>query len=181
METACFDTYNATSPIYTDVSVGNAIDRAWQWFLCNQPLGYWQDGAPKNRPSIVSRLVTAQYWERQCGLYFPPSPDGFTYGRGGKTAHDVNGGTKGWKLTNTTRLIWTNGQFDPWKTSGVSSEYRPGGPLQSTPQAPVQIIPGGFHCSDLLARNGKANAGVQTVIDNEVAQIKAWVAEYYQK
>jgi hypothetical protein len=53
--------------------------------------------------------------------------------------------------------------------------------LVSTPEAPVQIIPGGFHCSDLRTYNGVANEGVQTVIDNEVAQIKAWVEEYYQK
>jgi hypothetical protein len=28
-------------------------------------------------------------------------------------------------------------------------------------------------------KNGAVNAGVQTVIDNEIAQIKAWVEEYY--
>ena len=38
---------------------------------CNEPFGYWQDGAPEDRPTIVSRLVTADYWIRQCGLYFP--------------------------------------------------------------------------------------------------------------
>lgn len=63
----------------------------------------------------------------------------------------------------------------------MSSEFRPGGPLQSTEAAPLQIIPGGFHCSDLRVRNGAVNAGVQTVIDNEVAQIVKWVGEYYQK
>jgi hypothetical protein len=45
------------------------------------------------------------------------------------------------------------------------------------------VIPGGFHCSDLILRNAAVNAGVQKVVDNEVAQIKAWVKEYpkYQK
>ena len=71
-------------------------------------------------------------------------------------------------------------QFDPWRSSGVSSEFRPGGPLPSTTQHPLQIIPGGFHCSDLIIENGVANPGVQLVIDNEVAQIKTWVEEYYQ-
>lgn len=63
----------------------------------------------------------------------------------------------------------------------MSSEYRPGGPLKSRPSAPLNIIPGGFHCSDLILKNGAANAGVQKVIDAEVAQIKTWVAEYYKK
>ena len=71
-------------------------------------------------------------------------------------------------------------QYDPWKESGVSSSYRPGGPLQSTASAPVQVIPGGFHCSDLILRNGAANEGAQKVIDAEVAQIKKWVKEYYR-
>lgn len=63
----------------------------------------------------------------------------------------------------------------------MSSEFRPGGPLVSTPKAPVQVIPGGFHCSDLIARNGLVNEGVQKVIDNEVQQIAAWVKEYPRK
>lgn len=49
----------------------------------------------------------------------------------------------------------------------------------SRPSAPLNIIPGGFHCSDLIVKNGAVNAGVQNVIDAELAQIKTWVAEYY--
>jgi hypothetical protein len=149
--------------------------------LCNEPFAYWQDGAPRSTPTIVSRLVTAEYYQRQCSLYFP-TVNGYTYGSAinpNNNVHQVNKHTQGWRLEDSTRLIWTNGEFDPWRTSGVSSEFRPGGPLQSTAQHPVQIIPGGFHCSDLRLKNGQVNAGVQTVIDNEVAQIVAWVQEYY--
>ncbi|KAF7159052.1 hypothetical protein CNMCM5623_004285 [Aspergillus felis] len=179
----CFDTYTPSNPLFTDLSPSNTINRQWVWFTCNEPFFYWQDGAPEDEFTIVPRLVSAEYWQRQCSLYFPEL-NGYTYGSAkGKTAEDVNDWTKGWDLTDTTRLIWTNGQFDPWRDSGVSSKFRPGGPLQSTEEAPVQVIPGGFHCSDLRLRNGAVNAGVQKVIDNEVAQIKAWVAEYpgYQK
>jgi hypothetical protein len=63
----------------------------------------------------------------------------------------------------------------------VSSEFRPGGPLRSTPQAPVQVIPGGVHCYDLILENAVENEGVQKVVNNEVAQINAWVDEYYTK
>jgi hypothetical protein len=45
----------------------------------------------------------------------------------------------------------------------------------------VNVIPGGFHCSDLIVKNGAANEGVQKIIDAEVAQIKTWVEEYYEK
>jgi hypothetical protein len=128
-------------------------------------------------------LVNADYWQRQCALFFP-TVNGYTYGSAispDNNVHKVNKFTQGWRLEDTTRLIWTNGQFDPWKTSGMSSEYRPGGPFQSTAEQPLQIIPGGFHCSDLRLSNGVANAGVQNVIDNEVAQMVKWVSEYPKK
>lgn len=106
--TGCMDTYNASSPLFTDLTVSNPIDRQWNWFLCNEPFAYWQDGAPENVSSIVSRLVTPEYWQRQCGLFFPP--DATTYDEAGLTVADVNAWTGGWEITNSTRLIWTNGQ-----------------------------------------------------------------------
>lgn len=139
---------------------------------------YWQDGAPQNESTIVSRLVSAEYWQRQCALFFPEPG---TYGSAeGKTVEDVNAYTGGWDIANNlTRLIWTNGEFDPWRDSTVSSVYKPGGQFTGTATAPLQLIPDGIHCSDMLAENGAVNAGVQEVIDNEIAQIKTWVDEYY--
>jgi len=178
MNVQCFNTHNASSPMYTDHTLSNGFDRQWQWFLCNEPFGYWQDGAPKNTNSLVSRFVTGDYWENQCQLFFPEQ-DGYTFGYAkGKREADVNAFTKGWSNTNTTRLLWVNGEFDPWRSSGVSSIFRPGGPLQSTEQAPVDIVPGGYHCSDLLMKNGQVNAGVAAVQQKEIDQIVAWVNEW---
>lgn len=83
----------------------------------------------------------------------------------------MNKWTKGWRLEDTTRLIWTNGEFDPWISGSVSSESRPGGPLVSTPKHPVNVIPKGIHCYDLLLKNGIADPGTQNVIDINVKQI----------
>jgi len=177
--TACLNTYNASSPIYIDTTLSNVADRQWVWMTCNQPFGYWQTGAPADRPSIVSRLVDAEYYIRQCGLYFPPGPNNATYGIAkGVTEADVNAYTGGWFIDNTTRLVYTNGQYDPWRESGVSSDFRTDGPLQSTAQVPVNIVPGGFHTSDLVTENGVVNAGCKAAIDAEVNQLAAWVAEY---
>jgi hypothetical protein len=96
----CFDTFNATSPMFTDHSLSNAVDRQWVWMTCNEPFGYWQSGAPKGRPSIVSRFVDEEYWVRQCGLFFPKEK-GFTYGLdGGRTYEAVNKFTGGWYVTS---------------------------------------------------------------------------------
>jgi len=178
--TECLNTYNASNPLFTDSSLANTNNRQWNWMLCNEPFGYWQDGAPSNRPTIVSRLVTAEYWIRQCPLFFPTGPQGQTYGIAkGKTEAQVNAYTGGWDIKNTTRLLYVNGGYDPWRESGVSSDLRPGGPLASTAKVPVYIVPGGFHTSDLITANGKANAGCQKVIDEEVAQLTTWVGEFY--
>lgn len=176
----CFDTYNASNLYFANRTVGNGADRQWNWMLCNEPFYYWQNGAPRGKPTLASRLINSPYWKRQCPIFFPTT-NGYTYASAvspDNNEHQVNKHTQGWRLENTTRLIWTNGEFDPWRTSGVSSEFRPGGPLESTKEAPLQIIPGGFHCSDLRLRNGLVNAGVQKVIDNEVSQIVKWVAEW---
>ena len=68
LNTECFDTYNESNPIFTDTTLSNTADRQWVWMLCNEPFGYWQDGAPEGRPTLVSRLVNEKYWIRQCPL-----------------------------------------------------------------------------------------------------------------
>ena len=38
---ACYSTYDYTSTLYTDLTVGNQENRQWTWLLCNQ-LGWFQ-------------------------------------------------------------------------------------------------------------------------------------------
>jgi hypothetical protein len=75
--------------------------------------------------------------------------------------------------------MYTNGQLDPWRDVTVSSDYRPGGPLQSTPQLPVRVIPGGIHCSDYYGQNWAVNPTLQGIVNDEVANMVQWVDEYY--
>ena len=42
-ETACMNTYDPTNLIFTNYTVGNPIDRQWNWMLCNEPFAYWQE------------------------------------------------------------------------------------------------------------------------------------------
>jgi hypothetical protein len=174
----CYDSYNASNPVFTDMSLASTLDRQWQWMLCNEPFGYWQGGAPAGRPSIVSRLITPAYFQRQCALYFPTGPNGETFNSARRTEADVNAYTGGWNHVNTSRLVFTNGQYDPWREASVSAESRPGGPLKSTAGVPVNLVPGGIHCSDLIMANGAVNAGVAAVQKAEIRQIKDFVQEW---
>ncbi|PPJ55361.1 hypothetical protein CBER1_10067 [Cercospora berteroae] len=182
--TRCYDTYNASSPLFTDISLANQVNRQWIWMTCNEPFGYWPNGSPPGRPTLVTRLITTGYALRQCGLWFPPGPNGETYGlAAGRTEADVNAYTGGWSNINTSRLVFINGEFDPWREASVSAdaEFRPGGPLQSTPQVPVEIVPGGFHGSDMRIRNGVVKERVKEVQERIVKQLEDWVKEWPKK
>ncbi|THZ17139.1 serine carboxypeptidase [Aureobasidium pullulans] len=173
----CFDTYDVTSPMYTDTSLSNAFDRQWVWMTCNEPFGYYQTGAPEDRPTIISRLSTPEYWIRQCPLMFPASDNTVVGLSRGATAAQVNAKNKGWN-NYSPGLLYVNGDYDPWREASVSSDFRPEGKLQSTTKNPVVIVPGGFHTSDLVTQNAKANAGAKAAIDEAVGIMKGWVGEF---
>ena len=131
------------------------------------------------RQTVFSRLASAEYWQRQCELFFPREGE-YTYGSNeGKTAQMLNAHTGGWQERETKRLMWINGEFDPWRTASMASTFRPGGPLESTPQAPSIVVPGARHCNDLRANNGAANADVAETQKAIVRQIAQWTSEFY--
>ena len=54
-------------------------------------------------------MLDAEYFQRQCSLFFP-EVNGHTYGSAkGKTAEDVNRWTGGWSDRPTKRLLYANG------------------------------------------------------------------------
>lgn len=93
----------------------------------------------------------------------------------------MNKYTGGWFETNVTRLMMTNGQWDPWRDSTLSSKFRPGGPKQSTPEFPIRLVTEGTHCSDLYGQNWAVNPGVKAIADEQVANMDAWVQEFYDQ
>jgi hypothetical protein len=163
--------------MYTDMSLSNAFDRQWVWMTCNEPFGYYQTGAPEGRPSIISRLSTAEYWTRQCALMFPASNTTVVGLDRGATAEEVNAKNKGWN-NYSPGLLYVNGDYDPWREASVSSDFRPQGKLANSTRNPVVIVPGGFHTSDLVTQNAKANAGAKAAIDEAVSIMKEWVGEF---
>ncbi|CAK7266705.1 hypothetical protein SEPCBS57363_002225 [Sporothrix epigloea] len=179
---SCSNSHNASNPIYWDIGVDNGAERQWIWLLCNGPMMFWQTAAPRGVGSLVPSLVSYAYDEAQCALYFPRE-DGYTFGSDpgvAKTTNGLNMYTKGWNA-KTKRLMWANGQFDPWKDATVSSDFRPQGPLVSTPEAPVHMIPGGIHCTDLIYKNAQVNEDLMAIVQDEIAIMKGWVEEFYKQ
>ncbi|KAL2178375.1 serine carboxypeptidase S28-domain-containing protein [Thermothelomyces heterothallicus CBS 202.75] len=175
---ACFKNLDPNNAAYKDLSLDNWINRQWNWMLCNEPFEWWQDGAPLTRPTLVSRLVNADYWRKQCPLHFPEGGYGIA---AGKRAKDVNRWTGGWSVTNTTRAMHTNGQYDPWRDATLSSKFRPGGPVQSTKRLPVRLVKGGTHCSDLYGQNWAVNEDVKKLAQDAADEMTGWVGEWYEE
>ncbi|KAH8671658.1 serine carboxypeptidase S28 [Xylariales sp. PMI_506] len=179
----CFDSYNLSMEVYQDTSSSNALDRTWIWMTCNQPFYWWQTGAPEGQPTIMSRLCNADYYQRQCSNFFPTT-SGFTFASNrGVSETTFNDQTTGWDETQTTRLLYVNGEFDPWRSASVSSVFRDNGagPLSATSDGvPVIVIENATHCNDLSMHNGLVNSAVAAAQAAEVSQICTWVAEFYQ-
>ncbi|KAK3989981.1 putative serine peptidase [Cladorrhinum sp. PSN332] len=180
----CLNTHNPWNPFFEARTLGNPW-RTWYWFLCNEPLASWATGAPKESPlSIVSRKIDSQYWQKQCELHFPPE-NGQKYGSSkGKTPETLNKLTGGW-VRNSTRVIWTSGEFDPWRATGMSSEVRPGGALPSSENIAVFLIKNAVHGDDAFSTRAlnnlkiKVNPEVVKVQEQAVALVKKWVDGYY--
>jgi hypothetical protein len=138
---------------------------------------WWQNGAPKGTSTIVSRLLDNEYWESLCPLYFPEGGYGI---QKNLTVEKINEWTGGWTVHPITRLLESNGQFDPWRDATVSAVDRPGGPMASTPDHPVILMPEGVHCSDYYQRDWDSNAEVKRTVDEEIRIMRRWVRDFYE-
>ncbi|GAB1310625.1 Serine-type peptidase-like protein [Madurella fahalii] len=178
----CLNTHDLLNPFYIARTLGNPW-RTWYWFLCNEPLASWATGAPEGEPSIVSRKIDSKYWQRQCEMHFPPV-NGQKYGSSrGRTPDTLNQETGGWER-KSTRVIWTSGEFDPWRATSMLSEVRPGGSLQPSENTAVFLLKHAEHAADAFTATGLANLGIKAnpevvkVQEQSVEIMKKWISEY---
>jgi hypothetical protein len=167
----CLGTYDPTQAYYTDTSLDNA-GRSWTWIVCNE-VGFLQEGAPEDVPTIVTRLVQPAYDIRQCSLMFSdvfPSPSDVPMAAG---VTDTNKAYDGWNVT-IDRLFFANGQRDPWREATVSAD---GVDRASTNTQPI-AIGDGFHCSDLSTTNAQVDSTVLAVQTKALSFMKTWLAEW---
>lgn len=173
---SCFDTHNANQAYYTDVSTAAGTSyRSWMWMVCSQ-FGWFQTGnepASSGKSTIVSILASAAWFQNQCNLMFPAdSRNPYNLATAVSTITNQFGG---WSL-QANRLWITNAKFDPWRSASYSSDFGP--QLASTPSQPVQVIPNGIHCWDLIVSNWNADPSLPPIVDAAIAQIGEWLDEF---
>ncbi|GKT85537.1 serine-type peptidase [Colletotrichum tofieldiae] len=150
--------------------------RSWVWQLCNEPLGWWHTGPPKSDgTSIVSSHVRPAHRQRQCDLRFPQAFGHKPAISEGFTVAMFNDWTGGWNAT-FENVLFADGEFDPWKSATMSSEYRPGGPSKSTEKAPRLVVKGGTHVPDFWLSEQNAE-----VVEQEVAIMGKWIKAWKPK
>ncbi|KAH8912274.1 peptidase S28 [Coniochaeta sp. PMI_546] len=150
-------------------------DRQWSWMLCHNPFSWWQVGPPQNdKQHIVSSLLRPEHFQRQCELMFPET-NGFKAGSvEGWTAEHLNMYTGGWDA-DFERVMFLQGEFDPWIEATVSSTHRPGGPLKSSDKTPIYVIKNGNHVPDLILDDIPEE---NSVLEQELATMKKWLSEW---
>lgn len=131
---------------------------------------------------MISSFVTREVFINQvCSETFPTVGQ-YTFGAASRlSAGTVNSRTGGWDQTNTTRLVWVNADRDPWLYATVSSPDRPGGPLESTEEAPLYMLRGAAHCNDFSTDNYFVNEDARVMFDGVASHMQKWVGEFYEE
>jgi hypothetical protein len=86
-------------------------------------------------------------------------------------------------ISDVMRLTRTS-EFDPWRATSISSELRPGGPLQSSDNVYSFVMKNAEHGDDaftpraLANLNMKVNPEVVKVQEQAVEIMKKWVGQY---
>ncbi|KAF8798510.1 peptidase S28 [Phlegmacium glaucopus] len=102
-------------------------DRSWMWQYCSE-YGYYQRGDPANPLSIETSFISLDLFQQQCNQAFP---DGLP------SSPQVNNVNKygGWDM-NPSNVMFSNGEFDPWRTMGLASIE-----TNSPKRTPTVIVP----------------------------------------
>ncbi|KDQ61976.1 hypothetical protein JAAARDRAFT_190681 [Jaapia argillacea MUCL 33604] len=107
-------------------------DLSWMWQYCSE-YGFYQRGDPNNPLSIETSFISLEYFQQRCNEAFPiglpPAPEVENVNKYG-----------GWDM-NPSNVLFTNGEFDPWRTMGLAS-IEPNAPFRTPdPTVPACNIP----------------------------------------
>ncbi|KAJ7880338.1 peptidase S28 [Mycena olivaceomarginata] len=86
-------------------------DRSWMRQYCSE-YGFYQRGDPENPLSIETSFLSLELFQKECSDTFPDLPSSPQVQLVNKYG--------GWNMT-PSNILWTNGEFDPWRTMGLAS------------------------------------------------------------
>ncbi|KAJ7230732.1 peptidase S28 [Mycena pura] len=102
-------------------------DMSWMRQYCSE-YGFYQRGDPENLLSIETSFLSLELFQQQCSDTFPDLPNSPQVGLVNKYG--------GWNMM-PSNVMFTNGEFDPWRTMGLAS-IEPNSPFRK-PTASVPL------------------------------------------
>ncbi|ETW78603.1 serine protease [Heterobasidion irregulare TC 32-1] len=87
-------------------------DRSWMWQYCSE-YGFYQRGDPTNSLSIETSFLSLELFQAECNSTFPE-------GLPSSPAVEHVNKYGGWDM-RPSNVLFTNGEFDPWRTMGLAS------------------------------------------------------------
>ncbi|KAG0175495.1 hypothetical protein DFQ28_000083 [Apophysomyces sp. BC1034] len=163
----CLGTHNAQSSMYTNVTDPS---RSWTWQTCTE-YAYWQVSPPKGHPSIVSRKLDQNYYQRMCPLFF---------GAGNVPAQprwkEINEEYGGWNV-KLTKAIFIDGEWDPWRTLSVQSPNAPDRSTWHEKDVHYVILPKSVHCWDVYSGRSSLPSSIKNVHKLMHDTLKTWLDE----
>lgn len=108
--------------------------------------------------------------------YMFPNADGTPGNFSGANVNEFNMETKGWNLMGQN--LWVvNGQYDPWRSSSLSSAWAP--KFVDTPSQDITVIPNAHHCWDFYLANTVYNSDVEQTQNEGITTIHGWLSTWY--
>ncbi len=135
--------------------------RQWLWQSCTE-YGYWQVAHHDPAVSVRSKLISLKYHDQVCERFFGLSQSVDTSAINVDFYEKLLG-------SSVSRIIYTNGSTDPWKTLSIATENG----NDVNPNTPAFMIEGGSHCSDL--GNLAASGSVLDAQDLFMRNLEAWL------
>ncbi|KAI8072674.1 serine carboxypeptidase S28-domain-containing protein [Gongronella butleri] len=160
----CIDSHDPRNNMYTDENDDN---RPWMYQVCTE-YAYWQTANVPWRPTIVSRMLTPNWYQRQCPYFFGehtvPHRPAWRY---------TNQHYDGWHI-KMNRTYFLDGEWDPWRTLSVQSKDAPAVPTDV--DAKYVVLPRAVHHWDFFVTD-TVDDSIKELHKDLVDTMRRWLKE----
>ncbi|CAG9136353.1 unnamed protein product [Plutella xylostella] len=134
--------------IIVEIRKGGSWLTSWVFQMCNE-FSYAKSTSSENQP--FGKNIPIETFYKICTLSFGPEYDEAGIEETVKKTNELYGGL----TPNVTKVIFVNGELDPWHRLGILEDV--------SYDAPSKFIPRSSHCRDLLPnRDGDPDELVET-------------------
>ncbi|CAH2102190.1 unnamed protein product [Euphydryas editha] len=128
--------YNFSAMIEQYFYPGNEWLLNWNYQICTE-FGYFQTLNSESQP--FTNNLEVDYYVKTCSALFGPEFDEARVDAGVKYINELYGGL----TPNVTKVVFTNGDLDPWSTISVTEDL--------SSETPAILIPRASHCLDIVS------------------------------